>query len=294
MNGHEPAHEEPSPSSAARRGRSRRRPGSEPMRADARRNYERLVDGGPGGLRRRRAAARPWRPSPRRPGSASARSTATSPSGSTSSRPSTATDVDELVEHGRDGGRRPRAVGRRRGLARGLRAYAQGKRTFLNELREAFEKNPDLKLASRERIDGRLRPGATPGPGRRRRPHRHRRGRPHAADRARCAPAPRSPRTRATVCWPWSLTACTRPRNRPAWSVPGLLPPVARASATAPLNAADGHPGGSFTGCSLRPAEADAEAAASVRGLHVMVGTLGAVHDLTSTQGALTPAHQPC
>lgn len=31
--------------------------------------------------------------------------------------------------------------------------YALGKRTFLNELREAFEKNPDLRLASRERID---------------------------------------------------------------------------------------------------------------------------------------------
>jgi AcrR family transcriptional regulator len=31
--------------------------------------------------------------------------------------------------------------------------YAQGKRTFLNELHEAFEKNPDLKSRSRERID---------------------------------------------------------------------------------------------------------------------------------------------
>ena len=31
--------------------------------------------------------------------------------------------------------------------------YAQGKRTFLNELRQAFEKNPEFKLASRERID---------------------------------------------------------------------------------------------------------------------------------------------
>ena len=31
--------------------------------------------------------------------------------------------------------------------------YAQSKRTFLNELREAFEEHPDLKLASRERID---------------------------------------------------------------------------------------------------------------------------------------------
>jgi AcrR family transcriptional regulator len=30
--------------------------------------------------------------------------------------------------------------------------YAQTKRTFLNELHEAFEKNPDLKLASRERV----------------------------------------------------------------------------------------------------------------------------------------------
>ena len=31
--------------------------------------------------------------------------------------------------------------------------YAQSKRTFLNELREAFEKNPGLKSANRERID---------------------------------------------------------------------------------------------------------------------------------------------
>lgn len=31
--------------------------------------------------------------------------------------------------------------------------YAQGKRTFLNELHEAFEKNPDLRSHSRERID---------------------------------------------------------------------------------------------------------------------------------------------
>jgi AcrR family transcriptional regulator len=31
--------------------------------------------------------------------------------------------------------------------------YAQGKRTFLNELHEAFEKNPELRLNMRERID---------------------------------------------------------------------------------------------------------------------------------------------
>jgi AcrR family transcriptional regulator len=31
--------------------------------------------------------------------------------------------------------------------------YAHGKRSFLTELHEAFEKNPDLRVASRERID---------------------------------------------------------------------------------------------------------------------------------------------
>jgi AcrR family transcriptional regulator len=31
--------------------------------------------------------------------------------------------------------------------------YAQGKRTFLNELHEAFDKHPELKLHSKERID---------------------------------------------------------------------------------------------------------------------------------------------
>ena len=31
--------------------------------------------------------------------------------------------------------------------------YAQGKRTFLSELHEAFDKHPDLKLRSKERID---------------------------------------------------------------------------------------------------------------------------------------------
>jgi AcrR family transcriptional regulator len=34
--------------------------------------------------------------------------------------------------------------------------YASGKRRFLNELHEAFEKNSDLRVASRERIDGAL------------------------------------------------------------------------------------------------------------------------------------------
>ncbi|HEX3459446.1 MAG TPA: TetR/AcrR family transcriptional regulator [Acidimicrobiales bacterium] len=34
--------------------------------------------------------------------------------------------------------------------------YAAGKRRFLSELHEAFEKNPDLRSESRERIDGAL------------------------------------------------------------------------------------------------------------------------------------------
>ena len=34
--------------------------------------------------------------------------------------------------------------------------YASGKRRFLNELHEAFEKNPQLPVASRERIEGAL------------------------------------------------------------------------------------------------------------------------------------------
>ncbi|MGH9107330.1 MAG: hypothetical protein ACRDZX_16195 [Acidimicrobiales bacterium] len=36
--------------------------------------------------------------------------------------------------------------------------YAQGKRTFLNELREAFDKSPDLKLRPRQRIEQALGP----------------------------------------------------------------------------------------------------------------------------------------
>jgi len=34
--------------------------------------------------------------------------------------------------------------------------YASGKRRFLNELHEAFEKNPELRVESRERIEGAL------------------------------------------------------------------------------------------------------------------------------------------
>ena len=63
------------------------------------------------------------------------------------------TDVDELVRTAED------AVTDQEpwpGLVSWLKAfvrYAQGKRTFLNELHEAFEKNPQLRVGSRERID---------------------------------------------------------------------------------------------------------------------------------------------
>jgi hypothetical protein len=34
--------------------------------------------------------------------------------------------------------------------------YAMGKKRFLNELHEAFEKNPDLRVGSRERVEAAL------------------------------------------------------------------------------------------------------------------------------------------
>jgi AcrR family transcriptional regulator len=63
------------------------------------------------------------------------------------------TDVDELVQTAEDAVATlepwPAVVAFLEAFVR----YAQSKRTFLNELREAFEEHPDLKLASRERID---------------------------------------------------------------------------------------------------------------------------------------------
>ena len=99
---------------------------------------------------------RRWRPSPRRPAWASARCTATSPSGSTSSRPSTATTSTSWSTAAEaavaDLEPWPALVAWLEAFVR----YASGKRTFLNELHEAFEKNPELRVASRERIEGAL------------------------------------------------------------------------------------------------------------------------------------------
>jgi len=63
------------------------------------------------------------------------------------------TDVDQLVEAAatvsRDMEPWPALVA----WLQAFVLYAQGKRTFLNELREAFDKNPQLKVASRDRIN---------------------------------------------------------------------------------------------------------------------------------------------
>jgi AcrR family transcriptional regulator len=67
------------------------------------------------------------------------------------------TDVDELVEAAE------RLVGESEpwiavvGWLQAFVRYAQTKRTLLSELHEAFEKNPQLKSVSRERIEGALR-----------------------------------------------------------------------------------------------------------------------------------------
>ena len=61
-------------------------------------------------------------------------------------------DVDELVAYAHD---LVRTTQPWEGLVEWLEAfvrYAQAKRTFLTELHEAFEKNPDLALQSREKI----------------------------------------------------------------------------------------------------------------------------------------------
>ncbi|MGH9030136.1 MAG: TetR/AcrR family transcriptional regulator [Acidimicrobiales bacterium] len=63
------------------------------------------------------------------------------------------TDVDELVTTAE---KAVANLGPWAALEAFLRAfvrYAQGKRTLLSELHEAFDKNPNLKLRSRERID---------------------------------------------------------------------------------------------------------------------------------------------
>ena len=123
-----------------------------PMRADARRNYEALVTAAravfseEGGGASMEAVARRaelgigtlYRHFPRRIDLVEA---------------VYRNDIDELVAAAE------KAVANREpmdAVAEFLHAfvrYAEGKRTFLNELHEAFDKNPELRLRSRQRID---------------------------------------------------------------------------------------------------------------------------------------------
>jgi AcrR family transcriptional regulator len=122
-----------------------------PMRADARRNYERLVAAAKevfaahGGDASMEAIARQagvgigtlYRHFPKRIDIVEAVYRA---------------DVDVLVQAAEAAA----ALDPWEGLVSYLEAfvrYAFGKRTILNELHEAFEKHPELKLASRERIE---------------------------------------------------------------------------------------------------------------------------------------------
>lgn len=124
---------------------------AKPMRADARRNYERLVEAArkvfadQGGQASMEAIAKQagvgvgtlYRHFPKRIDVVEAvyRS-----------------DVDTLVEAAETSAL---SLPPWEALEAWLRAYvdyARAKRVFLNELHEAFEKNPDLKPASRERI----------------------------------------------------------------------------------------------------------------------------------------------
>ncbi|HXY44278.1 MAG TPA: helix-turn-helix domain-containing protein [Acidimicrobiales bacterium] len=63
------------------------------------------------------------------------------------------TDVDELAMAAEKAVANLDAWAAVEEFLRAFVRYAQGKRVFLGELREAFDKNPDLKLRSRERID---------------------------------------------------------------------------------------------------------------------------------------------
>jgi AcrR family transcriptional regulator len=122
------------------------------MRADARRNYDRLVEAArrvftkEGGVSSMEAIAREagvgvgtlYRHFPKRIDVVEA---------------VYRTDVDQLVSVAQDAvaneGPWPALVLWLEAFVR----YAQGKRTFLNELHEAFDKSPDLRVRSRERVD---------------------------------------------------------------------------------------------------------------------------------------------
>jgi AcrR family transcriptional regulator len=126
-----------------------------PMRADARRNYERLVGAArevfaeSGGDASMDAIAKHagvgvgtlYRHFPKRINIVEA---------------VYRTDVDELVAAAERLVEEPDPWAAVVGWLQAFVRYAQTKRTLINELHEAFEKNPQLRLASRERIEGAL------------------------------------------------------------------------------------------------------------------------------------------
>jgi AcrR family transcriptional regulator len=63
------------------------------------------------------------------------------------------TDVDQLVETAEEAVLELEPWPALAAWLNAFVVYAQSKKTFLNELREAFEKNPEFKVASRERIN---------------------------------------------------------------------------------------------------------------------------------------------
>jgi AcrR family transcriptional regulator len=62
-------------------------------------------------------------------------------------------DVDELVQAAERTATELDPWAAVEAFLRAFLRYSRSKRTFLNELREAFDKSPDLKLRSRERIE---------------------------------------------------------------------------------------------------------------------------------------------
>jgi AcrR family transcriptional regulator len=125
--------------------------GERPLRADARRNYERLVDAArkvfadQGGGASMESIAKHagvgvgtlYRHFPRRIDVVEA---------------VYRDDVDVLVATAERGVSELEPWAALEAWLQAYVAYGRAKRTFLNELHEAFEKNPDLKPASRERI----------------------------------------------------------------------------------------------------------------------------------------------
>ena len=126
-------------------------PGGRPLRADARRNYERLVDAArkvfadQGGGASMEAIAKQagvgvgtlYRHFPKRIDVVEA---------------VYRDDVDTLVGSADRGLLELEPWAALEGWLRAYIDYGRAKRTFLNELHEAFDKNPNLKPASRERI----------------------------------------------------------------------------------------------------------------------------------------------